>query len=64
MVGTAIVSGCAPEVGADAGRHAVAVVHAVFESSRLGRAVSVPEVDAEVSTVSGWQADLDQDLGT
>ena len=60
--GNAIASGRAPEVGADAGRHAVAVVNAMFESSRLSRAVSVTEVEAEVPAVSGWQAELDRDL--
>jgi predicted dehydrogenase len=60
--GNAIATGRSPEVGADKGRHAVAVVNALFESSRLQRSVSVSEVEAEVPTVSGWQTDLDRDL--
>lgn len=60
--GNAIAIGRPPEVGADEGRHAVAVVNALFESSRLARPVSVSDVEAEVPAVSGWQADLDRDL--
>ena len=62
--GNAIAIGRPPEVGADEGRHAVAVVNALFESSRLARPVSVSDVEAEVPTVSGWQTDLDRDLAS
>lgn len=60
--GHAVANGHAPEVGPAEGRHAVAVVNAMFESSRLSRPVAVADVEAEVPDVSGWQADLDRDL--
>ena len=60
--GKAISSGHDPEVGVDAGRHAVAVVNSMFESSRIGRAVEVAQVEAEDPVVSGWQSELDRDL--
>ncbi len=61
--GRAIATGQAPEVGGAEGRHAVAVVNAMFESSLLGRPVSVAEVEAGLPAVSAWQEALDRDLG-
>jgi predicted dehydrogenase len=61
--GNAIAKGRAPEAGANEGRHAVAVVNALFESSRIARTVSLDEVEAEAPPVSGWQVELDRDLG-
>ena len=60
--GHAISTGRPPEIGADEGRHAVAVVNALFESSRIARPVSVSDVEAEDPVVSGWQSELDRDL--
>ncbi|MBI3972886.1 MAG: Gfo/Idh/MocA family oxidoreductase [Chloroflexi bacterium] len=61
--GRAIVTGAAPEVGGVEGRHAVAVVNALFESARLNRPVSVAAVEADDPTVSGWQHALDAEIG-
>jgi predicted dehydrogenase len=59
----AIATGQQPEVGGWEGRHAVAVVNAMFESARLGQPVSIAQVEAADPAVSGWQRELDEDLG-
>ena len=59
----AIVTGQAPEIGGWEGRHAVAVVNALFESALLDRPVSIAQVEAGDPAVSGWQRELDAGLG-
>jgi predicted dehydrogenase len=61
--GRAIATGAAPEVGGVEGRHAVAVVNALFESGRLDRPVSIAAVEADDPEVSGWQHELDAEIG-
>ena len=60
--GRAIVTGTQPEVGGIEGRHAVAVVNALFESSHLNVPVLVADVEADVPGVSAWQHAIDRDL--
>jgi hypothetical protein len=59
----AVATGAAPEVGGVEGRHAVAVVNALFESARLNQPVSVAAVEADDPTVSGWQHAVDAEIG-
>lgn len=59
--GRAILQGRAPEVDGLGGLEAVAAVYAFFESSALGRAVTVEEVAS--GAVSGYQRDIDTALG-
>jgi len=59
----AIVTGQPPEIGGWEGRHAVAVVNALFESALLDRPVSIAQVEAGDPAVSGWQRELDAGLG-
>jgi predicted dehydrogenase len=61
--GRAIATGAPPEVGGVEGRHAVAVVNALFESARLNQPVSVAAVEAEDPAVTGWQRALDAEIG-
>ena len=56
-----IRTGAAPEVGARQGLHALAIVHAVFESQEAGRAVSLAEVErGELTT---YQDEIDAHYG-
>ncbi|MBI3972059.1 MAG: Gfo/Idh/MocA family oxidoreductase [Chloroflexi bacterium] len=59
----AITSGQPPEVGGAEARHAIAVVNALFESTRLNRPVAIADIEANRPEVSGWQRELDEDLG-
>ncbi|CAA9240202.1 MAG: hypothetical protein AVDCRST_MAG77-1630 [uncultured Chloroflexi bacterium] len=59
----AIATGQPPEIGGWEGRHAVAVVNAMFESAQLGQPVSVAQVESADPAVSGWQRELDVELG-
>jgi predicted dehydrogenase len=61
--GRAIAGGAPLEVGGVEGRHAVAVVNALFESARLNRPVSVAAVEADDPAVSGWQHEVDAEIG-
>ncbi len=61
--GRAILTGGVPEVGGAEGRHAVAVVNALFESALLNRPVSVAAVEADDPAVSAWQRALDAEIG-
>lgn len=55
----AISTGAPPEVGGAEGRHAVAVVNALFESAWLNRPVAIADVEAADPAVSHWQQALD-----
>ena len=59
-LGEAILHGRAIEVDGTEGMKAVAAVYAIFESSRLGRAVSMSEVES--AEVYGYQAGIDAAL--
>lgn len=59
--GRAILQGRAPEVDGMGGLEAVAAVYAFFESSALGRAVTVEEISS--GSVAGYQRDIDLALG-
>ena len=59
-LGEAILHGRAIEVDGTEGMKAVAAVYAIFESSRLGRAVSMNEV--ENAEVYEYQAGIDAAL--
>ena len=61
--GRAIATGKPLDVGGIEGRHAVAVVNALFESARLDRPVAVEAVEREDPEVSGWQRELDAEIG-
>ena len=61
--GRAIATDTAPDVGGVEGRHAVAVVNALFESARLDRPVSIAAIEADDPSVSGWQHGLDVEIG-
>ena len=61
--GRAIATGADPEVGGAEGRHAVAVVNALFESAHLNRPVSIAAVEADDPAVSVWQHALDAEIG-
>ena len=61
--GRAIGTGKPLDVGGVEGRHAVAVVNALFESARLDRPVSVAAVEGEDPEVSGWQREIDAEIG-
>jgi hypothetical protein len=61
--GRAIATGKPLDVGGIEGRHAVAVVNALFESARLDRPVAVEAVEREDPAVSGWQRELDAEIG-
>jgi predicted dehydrogenase len=61
--GRAIATGAPLDVGGAEGRHAVAVVNALFESARLNRPVSVAAVEADDPAVSGWQHEIDLEIG-
>jgi predicted dehydrogenase len=61
--GRAIATETAPEVGGIEGRHAVAVVNALFESARLDRPVSIAAIEADDPAVSGWQHEIDVEIG-
>jgi predicted dehydrogenase len=59
----AVATGKEPEVGGMEGRHAVAVVNALFESARLDRPVSIGAIEADDPAVSGWQHEVDREIG-
>jgi predicted dehydrogenase len=59
----AIVSGRSPEIGGVEGRHTVAVCNGLFESARLQRAVRVEALERGDAEVSGWQREIDAELG-
>jgi predicted dehydrogenase len=61
--GRAIATGKPLDVGGVEGRHAVAVVNALFESARLDRPVAVAAIEADDPDVSGWQRELDAEIG-
>ena len=50
-----------PEVTGEVGRRATALVYAIVESGRLGRPVTLDEV--ERVEVDGYQREIDQHLG-
>ncbi len=50
-----------PEVTGEVGRRDVALVYALFESGRLGRAVSLDEIES--AAVTAYQDDIDQAIG-
>lgn len=54
-------TGVQPEVTGEVGRSAVAIIYALFESGRAGRAVSIEEVESGV--VDGYQREIDEALG-
>lgn len=54
-------TGATPEVDGITGRHAVAIVYALFESQLAGRPVSIAEIEA--SAVDAYQRDIDQYYG-
>jgi len=56
-----IRTGIAPEVDGATGRHAVAVVYALFESQLANRPVSIAEVEA--SAVDAYQREIDEHYG-
>jgi predicted dehydrogenase len=58
---TCIATGAAPEVTGEIGRRAVAMVYALFESGKLGRPVSIAEV--EQVKVEAYQREIDEHLG-
>ena len=57
----AVLGNAAPEVDGHAGLTAVASVLGVFESSKLGRPVTMDEMVS--GAVTGWQDELDRGLG-
>jgi len=59
--GRCVREGAEPEVGGLLGRRAVALVNAVFESGRLGRPVTIAEVESE--EVDAYQREIDEYLG-
>lgn len=61
--GRAISTGKPLDVSGVEGRHAVAVVNALFELARLNRPVSIAAVEADDPEVSGWQHELDAEIG-
>ena len=61
--GRAVATGAPLEVGGVEGRHAVAVVNALFESARVSRPVAIADVERDDPTVSGWQREVDAALG-
>jgi predicted dehydrogenase len=56
--GECIATGEEPEVTGEVGRRAVALVNAIFESGRLGRAVTFDEV--ERGAVNAYQREIDE----
>jgi predicted dehydrogenase len=56
-----VQQGQAPEVDGYVGRQALAIVYAALESSRLGRVVTVAEVETEA--VAAYQAEINAHLG-
>jgi predicted dehydrogenase len=56
-----IRNGTQPEVTGAVARRDVALVYALFESDRLGRPVTIEEVES--SAVDAYQRDIDQELG-
>ncbi len=59
--GRCMATGTSPEVDGAVGRRDVALVNAVFESGRLGRAVTLDEI--EQSTVDTYQREIDRHYG-
>lgn len=58
---TCIATSAVPEVTGEIGRRAVAVVYALFESGKLGRPVTIAEV--EQVRVDAYQREIDEHLG-
>jgi predicted dehydrogenase len=56
-----IATGTPPEVTGEVGRRAVAIVYSLFESGKLGRPVTIEEVEAV--EVDAYQREIDQALG-
>jgi predicted dehydrogenase len=54
-------TGTQPEVTGEVARQAVALVYALFESDRVGRPVTIEEV--ETSAVDAYQREIDEHLG-
>jgi predicted dehydrogenase len=61
--GRAIARNQPPDVGGVEGRHAVAVVNALFESARLNRPVAITAIENDDPAVSGWQHEVDAAIG-
>ena len=59
-LGECIRNGTQPEVTGEVGRAAVAIVYALFESGRLGRPVTIEEL--ETVQVDAYQREIDQQL--
>jgi len=53
-----IAHGTAPEVTGEVGRQAVVLVNAAFESGRLGRPVTLDEIEG--SAIDGYQREIDE----
>jgi predicted dehydrogenase len=58
---TCIRTGAQPEVDGIAGRRAVALVYALFESDAAGRPVTIAEVES--AAVDAYQREIDEHLG-
>lgn len=56
-----IATGASPEVTGETGRQALALVYALFESGKLGRPVTIAEVEQE--KVEAYQREIDEHLG-
>jgi predicted dehydrogenase len=54
-------TGTPPEIDGNAGRAAVALINALFESQMLGRPVTIPEVES--GAVDLYQQEIDQHFG-
>ena len=61
--GRAIATDRPLDVGGVEGRHAVAVVNALFESARLNRPVAISAIENDDPAVSGWQHEVDAAIG-
>lgn len=60
-LGRCVRTGSQPEVSGEVARRDVALVYAIFESDRLGRPVTLEEV--ETSAVDAYQREIDAHLG-
>lgn len=58
---TCIATGAMPEITGEIGRRALALVYALFESGKLGRPVTISEV--EKGEVDVYQREIDEHLG-
>jgi predicted dehydrogenase len=56
-----IRTGAAPEVDGATGRHAVAIVYALFESQLANRPVTIAEIES--SAVDAYQREIDEHYG-